>query len=464
MGLSIVLLRYALAAAVVGTVAFLAPATHAKVADAASRPNVIVILADDLDQEVFKRSSLDGPWIGKGMRFKNALVTTSLCCPSRASILRGQYSHNTGLVRNLNTKDGGALYFRRSGLDRATLATLMRGGGYTTWFGGKYLNGYKGAGGGSGYVPPGWHHWQANLTNSSANVDGRRVSFRQHPTDWLSEEAVQFIEGQKRSSRPFFMHLSTFDTHTRPRRIPERHRDAYPNTRLPSAASFNEADVSDKPAWVRNLPRVSAAKKREYTITYRKRLQSSLSLKDLSRRVTEALSRTGELDNTYLIFTSDNGFHLGTHRLRAGKWTPYEEDHVVPFVVRGPHVPRGSSTDRLVANIDVAPTALDLANIRAPRWMDGRSLVPLLDGSPPGWWRTRLLIEGVRYGGRPPYAGVRWRNKVYVRYDSGEQEYYDLANDPLQLRNRPEAAPQTMKDQLQKLKACSGSGCRRADR
>jgi N-acetylglucosamine-6-sulfatase len=464
MRLATATLRNLLAAAVVGVLGVLAPGPQAEVADAAARPNVILILADDLDQELFQHSSLDGPWNSQGMRFNNALVTTSLCCPSRASILRGQYSHNTHLTQNLNSHPhGGARYFRRSGLDRQTLATLLRGGGYTTWFGGKYLNGYEDAGGSSGYVPPGWSHWEAYLKGKAANVDGRRISFKQHPTDWLSQEAVHFIQGQQRSSRPFYMQIAPFDVHAEPKRIPERHRDAYQNARLPTPPSFNEADVSDKPPWIQNLPRISESKKRQYTTTYRKRLQSTLTLKDLCRRVVGALSRTHELDNTYLIFTTDNGFVMGIHRIKQGKNTPYNEAHEVPFVVRGPHVPKGSSTDRLAANIDIAPTALDLANIRTPRWMDGRSLVPLLDGTSPSWWRTSLLIEG-NFGPQPSYAGVRSRSSVYVRYATGEKEYYDLVHDPYQLRSKPAAAPKAIKNQLQRLKSCSGAACRRADR
>src|SRR5918911_1755766 len=178
-----------------------------------NRPNVILILADDLDKSVFERSTLDSPWTPKGTSFTNAVDTTPLCCPSRASILRGQYAHNTGLWRNNNDQPhGGAAYFRSQALDERTLATILHANGYKTWFGGKYLNDYPSAGGIQGYVPPGWDSWQAYLGGAAANVDGRQVVFApQHYTDWLSERAETFIEDQRGSSQPFYMHIAPFD-------------------------------------------------------------------------------------------------------------------------------------------------------------------------------------------------------------------------------------------------------------
>jgi arylsulfatase A-like enzyme len=347
------------------------------------KPNVVLILADDLDKAVFERSTLESPWVPKGMSFTNALATTPLCCPSRASILRGQYAHNTGLVRNNNDQpQGGAAYFRRRGLDERSVATILQANGYKTWFGGKYLNGYGGEGEEPGYVPPGWDSWQAYISAANANVDGQVAYF------------------------------------------PSQH----------------------------------------YNVL---RMQSALTLEDLCANVIDALERTNQLDDTYLIFTSDNGFHLGLHRIKTTKGTPYVESHEVPFVVRGPGVPAGASFDELAANIDLAPTVLDLAGVTVPSWMDGRSLKPFFDGSAPGSWRTSLLVENMESPGkkpRPPYSGIRRRDEVYVEYTSGEKEYYDLKKDPYQLENRPQDAPRAIKDKLSTLKECAGDGCRRADR
>ena len=430
-----------------------------------NRPNVVLILADDLDRSVFEGSTLDSAWTPEGTSFDNALVTTSLCCPSRASILRGQYAHNTGLVNNLNEEPGGgASFFRAAGLEGQTLATLLREGGYETWFGGKYLNGHEEAGGWKGHVPPGWDHWRAYLDEWAVNRDGTVVGFEGHYTDWLSGRAKRFIEGRRGLSAPFFMHVSPWDTHS-PLLPPERHRDAYPDARVPRPPSFDEADISDKPSWVGEKDRIRAAEKDVFDRRYGRRLRSALTLEDLSRDVFSALSRAGHLDDTYVVFTSDNGYHMGLHRMMAAKWTPYTEAHEVPFVVRGPGVPRGRSFDHLVANTDIAPTVLDLAGLEAPRWMDGTSIAPFLDGAAPDDWRSSVLIEGTEgtYYGRPGYSGIRREDEVYVEYLGGEREYYDLARDPYQLVNRPEAASRTLKEDLRALKTCSGDGCRHAE-
>jgi N-acetylglucosamine-6-sulfatase len=428
------------------------------------RPNMILILADDLDKSVFSRTTLDSAWVTEGASFSNALDTTSLCCPSRASILEGQYAHNTGLVNDDNFEpNGGAKYFRESGLDHHTLATLLQDAGYETWFGGKYLNGYEVAGGYAGYVPPGWDHWQSYLSPFSANVDGRTVPFEQHYTDWLSAQATTFIEKQHDSSKPFFMDIAPFDTHE-PLYIPLRHKGAYLEQRAPRPPSFDEADVSDKPKWVRNKPPLDAQMIAAFDHQQVLRMQSALTLEDLCRHVIDALSRTKQLDNTYLIFTSDNGYQMGLHGIRARKFMPYTESHEVPFVVRGPSVPAGASFDELVANIDIAPTALDLAGVEEPGWMDGRSFEPILDSDAEAW-RDSLLIEGVKSGSpkRPAYSGVRRQDEIYVRYESGEEEFYDLRKDPYQLDSRPQDASASLKKRLEALKSCAGEGCRQAE-
>jgi N-acetylglucosamine-6-sulfatase len=429
------------------------------------KPNVILIVADDLDKVVYERSTLSSAWAPEGASFGNALVTTSLCCPSRASILRGQYAHNTGLVNNDNDETaGGAAYFRGQGLDTRTVATILQDNSYKTWFGGKYLNGYETAGGFDGYVPPGWDHWQSYLSPFSANVDGRTVPFSQHYTHWLSVQATTFVDKQRNSSKPFFMEIAPWDTHE-PLYIPPRHRGAYLEQRTPRPPSFDEADVSDKPRWVQDDPPITDRQVASFDQRQVLRMQSTLTLEDLCRNLIEALRHTDELDSTYLIFTSDNGYHMGLHGIRATKFTPYTEAHEVPLVVRGPGVPRGALFEELVSNTDVVPTVLDLAEVGAPGWMDGRSLAPFLDGEPPQEWRGALLIEGARSGSpkRPAYSGVRRVGEVYVRYESGEEEYYDLREDPYQLQSKPQDAPPSIKADLESLKGCAGNGCREAE-
>jgi N-acetylglucosamine-6-sulfatase len=326
------------------------PSDGSGVADSArpggtqARPNIVLVLADDLDKTVFEDSTLDSAWVPEGASFGNALATTSLCCPSRASILRGQYAHNTALWNNDNSEwHGGAKYFREGGLEEETLATILQEGGYETWYGGKYLNGYGVSGEPADHVPTGWDHWQAYAAGG-INVDGRTIPYRGHYTDCLSDRAGAFVE-ERAGDKPFFMHVAALDTHE-PLIAPARHVEAYPDARVPRPPSFGEEDVSDKPRWVREgrlagRP-VSAGAAARYDETHAARMRSALTLEDLSRDLTDALSRAGELDETYIVFTSDNGFYQGLHGTRASKSTPYTEAHEVPFVVRGGRGCRGA--------------------------------------------------------------------------------------------------------------------------
>jgi N-acetylglucosamine-6-sulfatase len=247
--------------------------------------------------------------------------------------------------------------------------------------------------------------------------------------------------------------------------VPPRHARAYSKARAPRPPSFEEEDVSDKPRWVRNQPPLSAAAIASFDQNQVLRMRSALTLEDLSEKVVAALKHAHQLDDTYLIFSSDNGYQMGLHGIRAAKFLPYTEAHEVPFAVRGPGVSVGASVDELVANIDIAPTVLDLAGAEQPKWMDGRSFEPFLWGDAPEAWRDSLLIEGVKSGSprRPAYSGVRRQDEIYVRYESGEEEFYDLSKDPYQLKSRPRDAPASLKDELESLKNCAGEGCRRAD-
>jgi N-acetylglucosamine-6-sulfatase len=260
------------------------------------------------------------------------------------------------------------------------------------------------------------------------------------------------------------MKIAPFDTHE-PLSIPTRHARAYPNARAPHPPSFDEKDLSDKPRWVRNQLPLSAAAIASFDHQQVLRMRSALTLEDLSKNVMAALKRVHQLDNTYLIFTSDNGYQMGLHGIKVTKFIPYTEAHEVPLVVRGPGVPAGASFDELIANIDIAPTVLDLAGVEEPGWMDGRSFEPFLGGDAPEAWRDSLLIEGVKSDSpkRPAYSGVRHQEEIYVRYESGEEEFYDLRKDPYQLESRPQAAPASLKKKLEALKNCAGDGCRQAE-
>ncbi len=385
-------------------------------AETEGRPNVILILTDDLDAaSISHMPNLESLLAEKGTTFENAFVTDPLCCPSRATILRGQYAHNHDILSN-EPPHGGFEKFRSLGRQNSTMATWVDGVGYRTIFVGKYMNGYEGT-----YVPPGWDEWYAvsgNYLSTDLNENGTINHYdpaQDYLTDVLADRAVDYVGRPGggapsffKPHRPFFMWLGTTAPHA-PADPAPRHADDLAGVSMPRPPSFDESDVSDKPAWISDNPSLSAEQAARAEGLYRNRLRSMLAVDEMIGRLVRALREGGELDNTYLVFTSDNGFHLGQHRLAAGKWTAYEEDIRVPLIVRGPGVPEGRTLEHLVLNNDLAPTFADLAGAESPSFVDGRSLVPLLSGPPPPQedWRRAFLVEAMDEIGR--CTGIRRR-------------------------------------------------------
>jgi N-acetylglucosamine-6-sulfatase len=253
---------------------------------------------------------------------------------------------------------------------------------------------------------------------------------------------------------------------------------------LPRTPSFGEADVSDKPAFIRELPPLSQKQIGYLEYEYRKRIASLQAVDDMVESIIATLRDTNQLDDTYVIYSSDNGFHLGQHRLIAGKDTPYDEDIRVPMVMRGPGVLAGERIEAVVGNIDLAPTIAQIAGIETPDFVDGRSFLPLLQdpGQP---WREAYLIERRRLEeqlvrqsketGLTPeeldqtavFNGIRAADSLYVEYGTGERELYDLRSDPFQLANRiGDADPvllAVMEERLAALATCTADECRRLE-
>jgi N-acetylglucosamine-6-sulfatase len=485
-------------------------------------PNVILILTDDLavndlnPRALRHMPNLESLLIDKGTTFDNAFVTNSLCCPSRATILRGQYTHNHEILSN-DPPRGGFQKFRFLGHENSTMATWVKEQGYRTAFFGKYLNGYK-----ETYIPPGWDEWYAvtgNYLSHTFNENGHLVNYEPesyYDTDVMSDKASDYITRTAgpdppffTANRPFLMWIGTKAPH-QPATPAPRDKKTYPDVSLPHPPSFDEKDVSDKPGWVSDNPLLSKEQKRYMEELHRKRLQSMLAVDDMIGDLVGALHDSGELDNTYIVFTSDNGFHLGQHRLGAGKWTAYEEDIRIPLIVRGPGVPEGETLHHMVLNNDLAPTFADLAGAEIPSFVDGRSLKPLLtdDPKPLEDWRKRFVIESVaeRSGvphppfitestvvplltgdplpgnwrrtsaasaqsseewGRPWLKALRTKNYLYVDYKTGEHELYDMRKDPYELNNMYATAPpeitQRLEAQLDALRQCSAAQCRAAE-
>src|SRR5215208_3608483 len=261
---------------------------------------------------------------------------------------------------------------------------------------GKYFNGYDN----TTYVPLGWDEWHGYLGDYvqsdtyRINENGQIKTYARsqiHDTDLFAEKAATFLESTA-GGAPFFMYLSTNAPHT-PAFAAQRHQSMFSDVALPNPPSFNEADVSDKPAWMRNTPSLTSAEVGSLRNQYRQRLRSLQSVDEMVGRLVGVLRETGELSNTYIVFTSDNGLHLGEHRINKKKWTAYEEAIRVPLLVRGPGVPRGVSRSQMALNNDLAPTFASWAGLTPPAFVDGRSLSPLLTASPPATWRNAFLVE-----------------------------------------------------------------------
>lgn len=283
---------------------------------------------------------------------------------------------------------------------------------------------------------------------------------------------------QESKDSPFFLYLSVHAPHA-PAKPALRHEDLYEGLRTPRTPSFDEANVSDKPGWVRNLS-LDSSEVRHIDALYRKRLKTTAGVGETIGGLLRTLEQTGKLDNTYLVLTSDNGFHMGQHRLGLGKQSAYEEDIRVPFMIRGPGVPAGVSRGEMVLNNDFAPTFADLAGFPPPASVDGRSFASLLDkrkGNDPSSWRTAFEIRNwdnkkdeTSYRAVtpiPPYRAVRTQRHLYVEYEAGERELYDLRKDPYELHNLYDsAAPDLISEldaRLDALRDCAGEGCRAAE-
>ncbi|MGB8698471.1 MAG: sulfatase [Thermosynechococcaceae cyanobacterium] len=353
-------------------------------------PNIVFILADDLAlTDIAYMPNLNSLLIEKGASFENFFISNTLCCPSRATILRGQYAHNTKILTNGKKGDtGGFKTFYSLGRESSTLATWLQSAGYRTALIGKYLNGYP-LSKQPVYIPPGWNNWHSFVRrdnnfyfNYALNENGKRVDYDSAPkdysTDVFTRESVQFIAKKIEKKEPFFLYLAPFSPH-QPATPAPRHADSFPGLKIPRTDSFNEVDITDKPKYIRNLSPLTIKNITYLDQAYRSRIQSLQAVDEGIQKIVSTLRAMSQLDNTYIFFTSDNGWHSGQHRLRTGKQTPYEEDIHVPLIVRGPGV-AVKKIRQLVGNIDLAPTIADLAGADAASFCEGRSLKKLLNG------------------------------------------------------------------------------------
>ena len=465
-----------------------------------TRPNIVLIMDDDqsvnLQQFLAKTNAAIA---AKGVTFDNSFVNYSLCCPSRSTMLTGQYAHNHG-VRGNQQPSGGYSKLAPT-LDNTLPVWLQRSGYYTAHIG-KFLNGY-GTTSPDTEVPPGWNEWYGSLDNPDGftggtytaygytlNENGRIVHYGSTPdaadpptyqTDVYSQKAADFIRRRAPSKKPFYLSVAPRDPHSEaascncagnnPRAAP-RYEGKLAGLTAPRDPSFNEANVSDKPSNIKNLSPLTPAQIANVDGRYRARAEAVLGVDDLVQNVVSTLKSSGELKNTVLIFTSDNGFFHGEHRVPQGKVRVYEPSIRVPLLIRAPGMPRGVHRRQPVGNVDLAPTILDFARAKPGRKEDGMSLVPIMQRKRdfPGRamdLETYFTPDTTEDPEDPPlnYQGVRTDRYLYDAYGSGEQELYDLRADPFELQNQagnPIYAP--VQSALQRLLSsdarCAGKSCR----
>ncbi len=450
-----------------------------------SQPNILLILTDDLDGAAMAElPNVRRLLADQGITFPNFFVSSPNCCPSRASILRGQFAHNHGVLRN-SGKDGGFRTFHTLDRESETIGVWMQRAGYRTGLMGKYLNGYP-TGVRDTWTPPGWDEWAVPLRSGyldyEMNENGRIVEHGSSPEDYLTDllaaKATAFVTDAAADGQPFFLYLSPRAPHS-PTTPAERHAGAFAGAAAPRPASWNEADVSDKPNFVRTHVRFDDTVAASIDEEYQLRREAMLAVDEMVASLVGALEQAGTLDQTYILFASDNGFHLGEHRLPSRKGTPYDEAIRIPLIVRGPGVPQGAVDESLVMNVDLAPTFAALGGATVPDWLDGRSLAPLFAGSDRG---TRRVVFVEDFGGEgsrrkfnrptrrkrgngiPPFRALRTPDFLYVEYASGERELYDRRVDPYEMENIVDrAAPRSLvafSERVNQLAGCARDRCR----
>jgi arylsulfatase A-like enzyme len=410
----------------------------------APKPNIVLVMTDDqrADSLEYMPVVMDR-MVDEGVSFNNSFVTTPLCGPSRASVLTGRYAHNHHVI------DNNALLFDAS----STIATQLQAAGYRTGLIGKYMNLYLLM---APEIPPGWDTWRAfywgGYYDYTLFEDGVAVEYGSDPedysTDVLREMAVEFID--ENHKQPFFLVITPWAPHVVAAGAP-RHEGAYATLPPWRPESFYEEDISDKPGFISWIERLRTRGGIEALLeriesrdaSHIRELESLLAVDEAVEAVIERLERYRIDQDTLIIFTSDNGLHWGEHWL-GGKYNAYEESIRVPMVIRYPRmVAPAQVEERMVLNIDLAPTLAELAGVSEPDPMDGESLAGILCGHPQEWREDFLLeyflVRG--FDGMPRYSGVRSEKWKYLIYLSGFEELYDLENDPAEMDNLLQTEP-----------------------
>lgn len=440
--------------ALVGFVALLALALPA----AAQQPNIIIIMADDQSESlpIEAMPNVKNLIIDQGVRFTNSFADFSLCCPNRAAFLTGIGTHNHGIKTNDEGAGGGWDSYKP--FEANSLPVWLQAAGYRTALLGKYVNGYDGS-----VKPVGWNRWLSPLGyyGGLPNDDGTIIQLAPdvYGVDLIASEAVEFMQS---SPQPYFMVLAVRPPHFGSGNMAEP-AVRYANASCPAAPrppSFNEANVSDKPSWVKNLSSLSSSKIAAINTRYCQAYRALLAVNDLVGVVVAAAGA-----NDIICYVSDNGFFYGEHRIESGKVHAYEPSLRVPMACRGPGIPVGEARSQLVNTLDLTASIIDWADAIPGRPLDGASLLPILaDNS--ALWRGVIFFNADKKGddSKKKATGVRTLTRKYVKYSDGFEELYDLALDPDELVNvKGNSAYSCDLTQLRALRnsmvTCSGAAC-----
>jgi len=464
-------------------------------------PNFIVIMTDDQtvgDMAVMPRTR---HLIGDaGVTFSRSYVSYPLCCPSRATFFTGQFAHNNG-VRCLYRRCHGGYGFLNQ---KEYLPVWLQRADYVTDHIGKFLNGY-----GNEWPaehPKGWSEWNGLIDHSTYRMWGYKIFEDDHAvtygrpfqpkrnlyqTDVLRRKSVDFIHRRSRGERPYFLSVAFVAPHHESSfvqnrtghlvRPAPRHRGRFKHMPYePKPPSYNEADVSDKPNFLGRLNR-KLTKKREAAIVERmhERRESLLAVDEAVEAIIDEVRRAGDLDNTYVLFTSDNGYMQGEHRVPLGKMLPYDPSTRVPLLIRGPGIPGGRTSKALVGNVDLAPTILQGTGARAEgHALDGLSMLPFARNPSRRSYRPLYheVLEGAKGRGEnqegapnsqvkvPAWRAIRTTRWLYVDYKGRSSEMYDLHKDPDEMRSVAHDPAfrikrNTLRRLLQDLSRCKGDDC-----
>ena len=439
------------------------------------KPNIVFVLADDFSLNLVQYMPNLLAMQKEGTTFSNYFVTDSLCCPSRSSIFTGRFPHNTRVFLNQGPL-GGYGAFNNHGNAERSFAVSLHGGGYKAAMLGKYLNGYGPA---KDQASPGWTEWDVaglgyNEFNYTVNENGRLVHYGRTEKDYLTDVVSDLGDGfiRRAAPGPFFIEIATFAPHA-PYTPAPRDASKFPGLQAPRTPAFALRADAASPKYLKDIAPLAPADIAAIDRDFRMRVQSVQAIDKMIGRLRATLAGL-RADNTYLVFSSDNGYHMGEHSLRPGKMTAFDTDIHVPLVVVGPGVPKGRTVDALAENVDLNPTFADLGGV-LPVSPDGHSLAAFLRGETVDNWRESVLVEHRRpvadttdpdlpqpHAGNPAtYEAIRTSTALYVEYQNGETEYYDLTKDPDELRNTATALSADLwnrfHDMLARTKACVGA-------